>query len=237
MTTAKEFKEQLLEEYPIKIELHTHTNPVSSCAKIKPEELTKKYMDEGLDGVVITNHMNPDSLRMSKEEWCEFYMKDYLAAKAAAKDGFRVYLGMEIRFTENSNDYLVYGVDEAFIGSAYDYIDKGIEAFYKALKTDKNLIVQAHPFRDYMERNYTEKLDGIEVFNLHRGHNSRVGVAARFAKENPGVITGGSDVHYPQDTPVIFARFKELPRNSFDIAANLKRGDYLLQVGSTVILP
>lgn len=237
MTTALKLKEQLEGEYPVKIELHTHTKPVSSCAAITPTLLAEKYAKEKMNGVVITNHMNPESLRMSKSEWCDFYLNDYKTAVAAAKNNLRVYLGLEIRFTENSNDYLVYGVDEDLIKRAYDYIDKGIEAFYNACKTDRNIIIQAHPFRDNMERNYTENLDGIEVFNLHRGHNSRVGVAARFAKEIPGVITGGSDIHAIDDMPMICARFKECPKDSFEIAAKIKKGEYLLQLGPSIILP
>ena len=41
-----------------------------------------------------------------------------------------------------------------------------------------------------------KSLDGIEVFNLHPGHNARIGFAAKYARENDFIITCGSDYHH-----------------------------------------
>ena len=47
------------------------------------------------------------------------------------KQGINVILGAEIRFTENVNDYLIYGIDEDELITIYDMLDLGIKEFYK----------------------------------------------------------------------------------------------------------
>ena len=48
-------------------------------------------------------------------------------------------------------------------------------------KNEKNVILQAHPFRDGMVLANPVSIDGIEVFNFHINHNSRIGIAAQYA--------------------------------------------------------
>lgn len=231
-----DIKSKLLEEFPFKTELHLHTSPVSRCATVTPEDVVNKYAALGFRGLVITNHIDPGSLSYSEDEWVSRYLADYDATvKAAEKFGIYVYLGAEIRFTENANDYLVYGADEELIALAWRHIDKGIEKFYKAAKSDKNLILQAHPFRDNMERNYTSELDGIEVFNMAL-HNARIPLAARFAAENPGVITGGNDLHYQDNYPIFATRFRSAPENCYELASRLKSGEYIFSLGNSIII-
>ena len=54
---AKEFKEQLKEQYPFRIELHAHTHPVSGCSQVSPEELVNLYADLGYHALVVANHL------------------------------------------------------------------------------------------------------------------------------------------------------------------------------------
>ena len=42
------------------------------------------------------------------------FFEGYRAAKALETEDFTVLLGMELRFLENDNDYLVYGFNEDF---------------------------------------------------------------------------------------------------------------------------
>lgn len=232
-------KTELCKKYPYKIELHAHTSPISACSDIPPRDLVDIYKAAGADGVVITNHAYGWNPGDTCEEWADWYLSDYREAKEYGdKLGFGVYLGMELRFYENANDYLVYGVDEEFINKTWRYLKSGgIREFFNDCRDERRVIVQAHPFRDGMTQADPAVLDGIEVFNLHPNHNSRIGFAARHLSRHPGVMTGGSDYHHPGQDAMIFARFSSLPRDSFDIADILRSGDYLFDISGSIILP
>lgn len=243
MDSARNIKQQLTREYKYRIELHAHTKPASPCSEILPEELAKTYHELGYDAVVVTNHFVKWIFReQTKEEAIDGYLKDYEdTCLAAEKYGLKVYLGAEVRFEEYINDYLVYGVNREILSACYDYFDKGVEAFRRGVPLNDSVFLQAHPFRNDMTLVNPEILDGIEVFNMHPGHNSRVGLASKYAKENGfGVITAGSDYHHKDrgHEGVSALRTRHLPEDGFELAKLLKSGDYLFEIGgSQIILP
>lgn len=248
---ATQLKKQLEKEYPYRIEMHAHTSPHSTCGELSPEEVVSLYAKKGYDGICITNHfmgycpwMEKDYMQgNTKEEKLAYYLSGFEAAKAAGeKFGIRVYLGVEIRFSrENNNDYLIYGADKEVVSLCYDHLDGTVEAFRNNVALDKSVFVQAHPFRDGMESVSAELLDGVETFNMHPGHNSRIGFSARFAKENNIKIkTAGSDFHHRDRSheAVSALRTKLLPKDSFELAKILKSGDYLFEIGEdSIVLP
>ena len=235
----KNFKSQLLEEYKYKFEFHAHTSPVSGCSQIPCTEFAEKFIGFGYDGVVITNHFTPDYPDRFKDgaEAAEFYLKDVADVKKAAGDKLSVCLGMEIRFSKNINDYLVYGINENDVEKCFYYLDKGIDNFYKEFKNDKNVIIQAHPYRDHVVRANPASIDGAEVFNFHSGHNPRMSEAAKFAAENNLLVTGGLDLHHPHQWATHTVRLKTLPKDSYDIAEIIKSGEMLFTVGNSIVLP
>ena len=238
-----DLKQNLISTYKFKIELHAHTKPVSSCSDILPEELVKIYSSLGYDGIVITNHFTHGQFGdVSKNEALKRYYDDFLKAEEAGKnEGIRVYFGSEIRFTENINDYLIYGLDMPMLEKIYDYLPLGIEKFRSEIKMDKSLFIQAHPFRKGITVVDETLLDGMETFNMHPHHNSKVGVAVRHAAKNGiNITTAGSDCHHVNcDNEGLAAlRVKELPENSFELASILKSGDYLFELGDkAIVLP
>lgn len=248
---AIELKKQLEKEYPFRIEMHAHTAPHSMCGELSPIEVAELYAKKGYDGIVITNHfmgycpwMDRDYIPgETKEEKLAHYLSGYEDAKAAGeKCGIKVYLGIEIRFSrENNNDYLIYGADSDVADLCYDSLEGTLEDFRKNVKLEKSVFIQAHPFRDGMEDVPAELLDGVETFNMHPGHNSRVGFSARFAKENNIKIkTAGSDFHHRDRNheAVSALRTKTLPKDSFELAEILKSGDYLFEIGEdSIVLP
>ena len=40
-------KEDIIKQYPYRIELHAHTSPASTCSHVKPEELVQLYHEKG----------------------------------------------------------------------------------------------------------------------------------------------------------------------------------------------
>lgn len=232
-----DIKDTLKRRYVYRTELHAHSAPASQCGKVPPEELARMYCELGYNAVVLTNHFLYDPTRCASE-YVEQYLDDYYRMEAAG--GLKVLLGAEIRFTESLNDYLVYGVDKELLTEIYDRLPYGVCQFRQEFAMPHSLFVQAHPFRDNVTRAEPSLLDGVEAYNMHPKHNSRIGLAARWASENHvGVITAGSDFHNPVDCGCGLAalRTHSLPTDSYALAAMLKEGDYVLEVGGNIIIP
>ena len=244
---AIKLKQKLEKKYPYRIELHAHTRPHSWCGEAEPELMAKIYSEKGYDGVVVTNHFmglcdGKDYIKgETKEEKLKTYLSGYEdAKKAGEKLGLKVYLGLEIRFSkENNNDYLIYGVDEEVASICYDNFWEDLAYFRENVSLPKSVFIQAHPCRGGISLANPELLDGVETFNMHPGHNSNVGFACRFAKENNIKIrTAGSDFHHINRSHegVSALRTRVLPKDSFHLAEILKKGDYLFEIGETAIV-
>lgn len=238
----EEIKNELTKEYKYRIELHAHTSPASSCSEVPPEELVKIYKNLGFHGVTISNHFTFNKDGLSKEETVKRFCADFVKAEKTGNDlGIKVYFAAEIRFTENDNDYLIYGIDKKMLEEIYDLLPYGVEGFRKNYSIPESIFVQAHPFRNNMVQVSPSLLDGIEVFNMHPNHNSRVGIASVYARENNiPIITSGSDFHHPgkRHEGVSAIRTKYLPEDCFSLASLLRESDYLIEIGgSFLVLP
>ena len=100
------------------------------------------------------------------------------------------------------------------------------------------MIVQAHPFRDNMTQMPPDQMDGIEAFNMHPNHNSRVAIAAQYArKENIPLITIGTDLHHAGHEGVSALRTKQIPQTNTELVALLRSKDYLFEIGGCPLLP
>jgi len=228
-----------MQEYKYRIELHTHTYPASGDSVITPEEMVQIYAERGFDGVVISNHFY-STPNVGKKEKIARYINDIeRAQKEAEKYHIKVYFGAEIRFDENKNDYLVVGMDSDILSVCYDFLPKGLEVFRQEVKLSNSLLIHAHPFRDGMVLMNPELLDGVETFNMYPRQNSRVSFAVRYAKENNiSITTPGSDIHYKNQgfETVCALRTRILPHDSFELAAILKSGDYVFEIGEQAIV-
>lgn len=238
----KNLKSELLNEYKFETELHAHTSPASSCSQIPPERMAEIYKDLGYDAVTVANHFVYEYQGLSKSEMIGRFLGDFEKAEKRGQEiGIKVLLAAEIRFTENDNDYLIYGVNRRMLEEIYDLLPYGVDNFRKVYKMPDSVFLQAHPFREGMEKVDPAILDGIEVFNMHPNHNSKVGLAAVYAKEqNLPIITSGSDFHHPDrgHEGVSAIRTKVLPKDTFELAEILKSGDYLLEAGrNNIIIP
>ena len=221
-------------------DLHIHTKEASGCGETYAADIVERYKGLGYDGIVITDHMSAGNFRhlgSNYSEQLENFLKGYYAAKAFEDENFTVILGMELRFLENDNDYLVYGIDEDFLRSRDLTQFETPEDFLPVAKENNLAIFQAHPFRDGMTVLNPTILDGVEVYNLHPSHNSRVAVAAKEAELMQGIIVGGTDYHYAGDAGLCLTRFTALPSDSYELAALLKNKDYIFQIGGGIVFP
>ncbi len=228
-----------IQAYKFKLELHAHTSPVSACSRLSPSEVIARLHEQGYHGVVIANHFLRGGKFMQADDPVAAYLEDYCIAKEAGEAlGMKVYLGAEYRFDENVNDYLVYGASEALLRETVGRFDMTFNRFYEEYHNEHLLILQAHPFRKGMVPADPAHLDGIEAFNMHPGHNSRMADSVRFARENGlDIMTAGTDLHYAGDEGLCATRTKTLPSNEAELVALLRSREYLVEMSGCPILP
>lgn len=183
-----------------KTELHCHSKSISECARVSNEEIINKYTEAGYTTLVLSNHFNITTQRFHKcEEYQDFvtvYLKGYEDLKKDAEGKLNVLFGMELRFTQNVNDYLVFGMTEDFLREHEPLYLMNPEGFSKLARENGLLFVQAHPFRNSMTVVRPDLLDGVEVFNGHMGHDSRNEIANMWAEKYGLIKTSGTDFHY-----------------------------------------
>jgi len=184
--------------------MHVHTSEVSPCGKVNASELVKLYKEAGYDGIVITDHYFDryfDSLGwLSWEEKTDIYLSGYRkASEEGQRIGLEVIWGIELRFLENENDYLVYGLDETFLKNYKELYKLDLKNFRKLTCGMDILIYQAHPFRPWIVPVDPALLDGVEVFNGNPRHDNMNHKALSFAKKHNLKMISGSDFHRTDD--------------------------------------
>ena len=214
-------------------DLHIHTSESSACGETCAADIVARYKGLGYDGIVITDHVGESALRNRGETYDEKItdvLKGYRAAKALEDENFTVILGMELRFRENDNDYLVYGIDEDFLRRV-NLTEFEKPADFVAVAKENNLaFFQAHPFRDGMTVLNPTILDGVEVYNGHGGHDSRNDIALAWAKKFGVRMISGSDFHYVSKAEPGGVYFEERHMDSKAVAKALdKPMEYFLE--------
>lgn len=187
-----------------KYDTHVHTNEVSRCGQVPAKNVVKIYLEAGYHGIVITDHYYDDYFEnlgnLSWDKKIDFYLEGFKLASAMGEQlGLQVILGMEIRFTENANDYLVYGIDETFLKENKELYKLNLKTFADLISGRDILIVQAHPFRQKMIPASPKFLDGVEVYNGNPRHDSKNDMAYEFALKNQLIMLSGSDFHRVDD--------------------------------------
>ena len=227
----------ILKDYPYTAELHAHTNPASFCGDFPANEAVDFYRAAGVNTLAITNHFNSDLTIGDTKENIKKYLEDYHLAKESANDDINVILGIEIRFDGSNNDYLVFGIEEDELLLYAELTPYGIENFYKNAKNDRNVIIQAHPFRNGVTRAPVDSIDGIEAYNLHPNHNQRNALSTMHAKKNNLLVTGGSDFHHVTHHALCLMRTKTELKSSFDVADAIKSKDVVFDSNGSIIIP
>lgn len=213
-------------------DLHIHTSESSGCGETCAADIVARYKGLGYDGIVITDHVGASALRNRGETYDEKItnvLKGYRAAKALEDENFTVILGMELRFLENDNDYLIYGIDEEFMRRVNLTEFEKPEDFVAVAKENNLAFFQAHPFRDGMTVLNPTILDGIEVYNGHGGHDSRNDIALCWAKKFGVRMISGSDFHYVSKAEPGGVYFEERHMDSKAVAKALLENRYTLK--------
>ena len=209
-----------------KFEMHFHTEESSPCGKIAAKKGVELYQKAGYDGIVVTDHFSKSVFGGPQErtwaEICESFLKGYRLAKQSVRDSeFQVLLGMEIRFPDDDNDFLVYGIDEEFPKQHPWIYMKELSDLFDISKGKNLIIVQAHPFRDSCHLAPVEFLHGIEVYNGNPRHNSRNELAKKAAKKHRLLETYGSDFHQMEDIARTYIELDKKPETEQELVALL----------------
>ena len=187
-----------------KIDTHVHTLETSACARIEARETVRLYKESGYQGIIITDHYYDfyfsNLMELPWERKIDQFLSGYYNAREeGSKQGLKVFLGLEIRFTESPNDYLVYGITEEFLKEHKELYALGLKEFKKRIEKEDILIIQAHPFRKHMIAAEPQDIHGIEVYNGNPRHNSHNELALAFAKKHSLLMSSGSDFHEMDD--------------------------------------
>lgn len=188
-----------------KYDMHVHTSEVSVCGRTRAKEVVKMYKNAGYQGLVITDHFNKEYFdKFNNLDWGEKidrYLKGYYEAyDEGQKYDMDILLGMEIRFPQNVNDYLVYGVSEKFLKENEDMHNTDINFFKQLIKNNENIMIyQAHPFREKCVVADWNLLDGVEAYNGNPRHDSLNHKAMNYASEHKLLMISGSDFHRTED--------------------------------------
>lgn len=215
-----------------KTELHCHSNDISCCARVSTTEIIETFTKSGYSTLVLSNHFNTDTMinrgAKSWDEWIDMFIGAYQKLKDEAEGKLNILLGMELRFDENCNDYLVFGVTEKFLKGHPNMLQMNPHSFHEIAKENGCLFVQAHPFRNGMTVVRPDGLDGVEVFNGHFGHDSRNDIADMWADKFSLIKTSGTDFHYIT-SPANGGIFTEKEITTMEeLIETLKSGNYTL---------
>ena len=200
---------------------HTHTAETSKCGHLPAAEVVDRYVRHGFSGLVVTDHLHPEYLSRidTDHDWnkvIDHYLSGYRASKQRGDEvDFQVLLGAELRFPENDNDYLVYGIDEAWLRSNPYVCCMSAREFYRKFH-DQVLIVHAHPYRDGNTTVFEDAVHGTEILNAHPRHENHNDRALELAKRHPEYLRlAGSDTHEDGDECRAGVLLPERVRDSF----------------------
>ena len=214
-------------------ELHLHTDEMSPCGHVPAEEMVRLYHEAGYATLVFTDHYYPKIYEahggVSHEELVARYEKTFRkAAAAAAGYGMTALFGLEIRFTDADNDYLVYGMDFDFFRKHDRMMELGLERFSELSHREGFYLIQAHPFRKGMKIQNPALLDAMEIHNGNPRHDSRNDVARLWAEKYGLTATSGSDAHQTEDVGRGGIATESRITTMEELISVLKSGEYSL---------
>lgn len=209
-------------------EVHCHTRESSKCGRIPAREVVKRHRDAGYQGIVITDHFNEENFRLSPvKSWArrvDRYLKGFrFAVEEGRKWDMDIFWGLELRFTENDNDFLVYGMTEELVKSLPDLNRSNIFEFMSSLGGREDVLVyQAHPFRSGCTLVDPVVVHGLEIFNGNPRHDSRNDLASAVVRDKGLLALSGSDYHRTDDLATGGILLPRRVRTMAQLVENLK---------------
>ncbi len=206
----------------MRIDLHAHTYPRSTCSSIEPIELVREAKRIGLDGICLTEHQSLWHPHETEE---------------LAKDvGITVLRGNEI--TTDQGDILVFGYEEDVQGVVT------IQELHDAVTAAGGFMIAAHPFRGFLvfgigqlqmnveqasQRKVFQYVDAIEIGN-GKVTEQENDMARQVAERLDMSGVAGSDAHLIDEVGKWITIFESDIRNEHELVEELKAGRF--KIGS-----
>ncbi len=186
---------------PYLYETHLHTDESSACGRTPAREYIPYYMDQGYDGIVVTDHFygNPSYMADRSASWPEQVNAYCRGFEEALDEGirrnFKVFFGIEQQFA--NDECLYYGPDKQWLLDHPDVFTWGRRKWFDEVEKIGGCAVLAHPFR---VRDYVRKITlntcvhAVEAFNCgNRPVDDIYGLA--YARHVGCPMTSGTDMH------------------------------------------
>ncbi|PKN34137.1 MAG: metal-dependent phosphoesterase [Deltaproteobacteria bacterium HGW-Deltaproteobacteria-19] len=206
--------------FPMIIDLHVHTKPLSPCSHIDPLEMVAEAKRRGLDGVCLTEH----HALWGRSELDEL----------ARQSGIRIFTGNEI--TTDQGDILVF----RYPVHVPDIIP--IAELRREVLAAGGFMIAAHPFRGFKvfgfgqlrmtpeqaaKRRLFQLVDAMEVCNGKLSEEEN-----RMALEVSKILglagTGGSDAHQIDEVGKWVTVFDRDIRNEQELVDEIRAGRYTI---------
>lgn len=183
-------------------ETHMHTTPGSACSDSRGRDYIQKYIDQGYDGIIITDHFYRGNTGVDRTlpwpDYVSLFCSGYEDARnEGEKRGFPVFFGWEENY--DGDEYLIYGLDKSFLLAHSEMIAWTRKQQYDAVRAAGGCVVQAHPFRAryynhaiYLSPALCDGLEGVNAANEPEWN----ALALRYGRIVGLPVTAGSDNHH-----------------------------------------
>lgn len=198
-----------------KLDLHVHTKGSDGWGT--PDEIARKAVERGLDGLVITDHHNTHTKEGDR------------VAEACLEAGLIVFRGCE--YSTDQGHVLVFGVSVESL--RYRKFYQPIQRIIDRVRRNGGVVIPSHPYHGYSKKlgGKVRKLKGIPALE---GRNGQCEV--RYPNENKlameeaarmGIRTiGGSDAHNPEYIGCCYTEFKGWIDSEEKLVQALLHGEY-----------
>ena len=214
-------------------ETHCHSAESSRCARATAEDQVRFYLDQGFDGLFITDHFlggnTTAPAALSPRRQLEIFLRGYdRAREAGEKLGLKVFFGWE--FAHLGCDFLTYGLSRQWLLENEGLEKMDIGAYLDYVRREGAYVVHAHPFREDFYIPYIQllprRVDAVEILNANRKEFENR-MAALYA-ENYGLpALAGSDNHHAAGQKRLCGIETEEPLQSEqDFIRLLRSGEY-----------
>lgn len=183
-------------------ETHLHTKEGSACSSCPASAYVPQFKRLGYAGIIVTDHFFNGNCTVPRwlsweDKVNQFFLGYENAKKVGDEIGLQVFFGWES--TNVFDDYLVYGLDKAWLLAHPQVVDWDPVQLFEAVDAEGGCVVHAHPFREQFFiteiRLYPECIHAVEVSN---GANEidfdRRALSYAQAFDLP--MTSGADLHH-----------------------------------------
>ena len=213
------------------IDLHAHTGGISKCCRIPADKVVQAAKDVGLDGIVLTNHYQKDYA--PDGDYAAFaarYTQEYHLTRAYGDAlGLRVFFGIEVTMARYGGVHLlIYGVEDDFAIRHPALFDLTQKELYDLVKENGGTLIQAHPYRQGVDRMLDlSLLDGIEI-NCHPLYEgTHLQALADIAAQNALLLSCGGDYHADTRRPHCGVYLPDDVQSSKDICTYLAAAEQI----------